>query len=173
MNVEIPPGRARKAALAIVLLAASLAAAGAETIVGRALVIDADTIDVDRTRIRLSGLDAPETGQQCADAAGRLYSCGSRASLALADHLGQRTVTCEGEGRDRYQRVVATCFVDDEDIGHWLVRNGHALDWPRYSQGFYAGDEAEARAAGRGVWQGAFTAPWDYRRQVRDAGPRR
>jgi endonuclease YncB( thermonuclease family) len=45
-----------------------------------------------------------------------------------------------------------------------MVRNGHALDWPEYSGGEYAGEQDVARAGKRGVWQGDFLEPWNARK---------
>lgn len=67
--------------------------------------------------------------------------------------------------------MVATCArADGRDVNGWLVRQGWALDWPRYSRGAYAAAQPEARAAGRGVWAGAFVASWDWRRSELEPG---
>nr|WP_321512664.1 thermonuclease family protein [uncultured Hyphomonas sp.] len=115
-------------------------------IAGTASVIDGDTIEIHGQRIRLSGFDAPERGARCG--AINVYQ---KASLALADMIGMRTVTCISLETDRYGRIVATCSVNGVDLGHELVRNGWARDWPQYSQRAYAQDEVSARAAGRGI----------------------
>ena len=77
--------------------------------------------------------------------------------------LGQKTVACQERDRDRYHRIVAVCSVAGEDIAAWLVRNGWALDWPRYSHGAYAADQSEAANGKRGMWQGEFEKPWEWR----------
>ncbi len=84
-------------------------------------VVDGDTIEIHGQRIRFHGIDAPESAQTCV-ADGTRWPCGAKATEALADKIGQRQVTCEQRDTDRYGRTVATCSVDDTDLGDWLVR---------------------------------------------------
>ena len=73
-------------------------------------------------------------------------------------------VRCRVSNRDRYGRFLGTCYAaDGENLNGWLVRNGHALAYRRYSLR-YAGDEVRARNAGVGMHAGAFVKPWDWRR---------
>lgn len=146
------------ATLAILLLTATPALA----IQGQATVIDGDTIEIHGERVRLDGIDAPESWQLCY--APVAYRCGQEAAFALADYIGRRTVSCVHASTDRYGRVVARCSVAGQDIAGWLVANGHALDWPRYSKGRYAGIQEKARQARRGIWRGRFQLPWERRR---------
>lgn len=131
---------------------------------GRASVIDGDTLEIQGERIRLYGIDAPESAQTCLDANGRTYRCGQRAAFALSDKVGARPVLCEPTGKDRYGRIVARCSLAGEDLQAWMVRNGHALAFLRYSKA-YRTHEAEAKASGVGMWTGSFEAPWDWRRR--------
>lgn len=135
-------------------------------ITGRASVVDGDTIDIRGERIRLDGIDAPESWQRCDDARGRSYPCGRAAAAALDAFLAAaRPTRCEYVQRDRYGRFVATCFrADGADVNRWLVRQGHALDWPRYSRGKYADAQRQAQRARTGMWQGKFVEPWEARR---------
>ena len=103
----------------------------ADPIVGQASVIDGDTLSVRGTRIRLHGIDAPESAQLCKDAAGIDYRCGQAAALALADQISKRLVTCEPRDTDRYGRVVSVCRADDEDLNAWMVRQGYAIAYRR------------------------------------------
>jgi endonuclease YncB( thermonuclease family) len=135
--------------------------AGAADLTGRASVIDGDTIEIHGQRIRLFGIDAPESRQTC-EAAGQTYRCGQQAALALADHVGQRTVACEQRDIDRYGRIVAVCRVDGEDIGAWMVSQGWALAYSRYSRDYFD-EELAARANRRGMWRGSFMRPWLWR----------
>jgi endonuclease YncB( thermonuclease family) len=71
---------------------------------------------------------------------------------------------------DQYGRTVATCSVGDADLGEWLVHNGLALDWPRFSKGRYEADQRDAERAGRGIWSGSYVEPWLYRACIRSQG---
>jgi endonuclease YncB( thermonuclease family) len=152
------------APLLVVAGVSGFAAAAHADLIGVASVIDADTIEIHGQRIRLHGIDAPEGGQVCLDAAGQKWRCGQRAALALQDLIGRRTVTCDERDVDRYGRIVGRCLVDDLDINEWLVARGLALAYRRYS-GDYVAAEDEARAAGRGMWAGSFELPWEWRRR--------
>jgi len=134
------------------------------SISGRASVIDGDTIEIHGERVRLWGIDAPEGGQRCSQG-GQPWRCGTDAANALDSFLADRPVTCTALDRDRYRRIVAICKVSGEDLGAWLVRNGWALDYARYSGGSYSTQQNRAEADQRGIWQGEFEAPWDWRRR--------
>lgn len=156
--------------LLIALFALALAtAAHAQTITGRASVVDGDTIEIAGERIRFNGIDAPESGQRCQDKAGREYRCGRASADALDAFLAQsRPTSCRFVERDRYGRFVGDCRrADGKSVAAWMVRSGHALDWPRYSRGAYAADQAEARRNRAGMWQGRFVEPWEWRKGAR------
>jgi endonuclease YncB( thermonuclease family) len=142
----------------------------ADPITGQASIIDGDTLEIHGQRIRLSGIDAPESSQLCRGDDSLQYQCGAKAANQLDEHIGGRPVSCEGVGQDQYRRVVAVCSIDGVDLGEWLVRAGLAFDWPRYSKGKYAAAQKEAERAGRGVWAGSFVVPWAYRGCIRDGG---
>jgi endonuclease YncB( thermonuclease family) len=61
------------------------------------------------------------------------------------------------ELNDVYRRTLAVCRIGDEDLNAWMVREGFALAFVKYSEA-YANEEAEARKAQRGLWSGAFIA---------------
>ena len=158
--------------IALYLFFVSFTAQAAETsITGRASVIDGDTIEIHGTRIRLQGVDAPESAQTCTTPEGRPWPCGQRAALALADHLGQSTVHCVPSTKDRYGRTIATCDLDGEDLGHWLVSNGLAVAYRHYSEAYVPQEEA-AKKDKLGIWNGTFTMPWDYRHQKKTGSSR-
>ncbi|WP_018459715.1 thermonuclease family protein [Bradyrhizobium sp. WSM4349] len=146
----------------------------ADDIVGQASVIDGDTIEIHGQRIRLWGIDAPESTQLCRNDDSNLYQCGRTAATALAGLFWaiKRPVTCSPVDRDQYGRTVATCSLGTPgpDIGHWLVANGHALDWPKYSKGKYEDAQRGAEKASRGMWAGSFVEPWRYRACVKAGG---
>ncbi len=134
-------------------------------LVGTANVIDGDTIEIHGKRIRLHGIDAPESNQTC-EADGKPYRCGQQAALALADKIGRKTVTCEPRGKDRYGRVVAVCSLNGRDLQAWLVAEGWALAYRRYSMD-YVDEEEAAKEAKRGIWRGRFVKPWEWRQGKR------
>ncbi|WP_315720139.1 MULTISPECIES: thermonuclease family protein [unclassified Bradyrhizobium] len=146
----------------------------ADEIVGRATVVDGDTIEIHGERIRLWGIDAPESDQLCRNSDSDLYPCGrqSAASLAAILYAIPRPVTCTPKEKDQYGRTVAVCLlgVPGPDLGQWLVSKGLALDWPKYSQGQYAEQQRAAEKAERGMWAGSFVEPWRYRECVRAGG---
>ncbi len=135
---------------------------GGHDIVGVARVVDGDTIDVAGERIRLEGIDAPETGQSCQTAGGQAWPCGKVASEKLRTLIGKSTVSCSERGRDRYDRVLAYCSAGDVALNEAMVASGYAWAFVKYSRAFVS-VEAAARDARIGVWQGSAQAPWDYR----------
>jgi endonuclease YncB( thermonuclease family) len=136
-----------------------LSLALAQSLVGRASVVDGDTLEIQGVRIRLWGIDAVESSQTCLDASGKPWPCGRRAAFALADFLGQRTVQCRFRGTDRYGRMVAVCHVGNVEINRWLVEQGWALAYVEYGGSVYLEAQRQAQAARRGVWQGASSPP--------------
>ncbi len=149
-------------ALALLFLPPPLAWAD---ITGQPRVIDGDTIEVAGQRIRLHGIDAPESRQLCRRDAER-WRCGTDATSALKAFLGSRPVSCEELDRDRYRRIVAKCAVGEADIGEWMVSQGWAVAYYFYSYE-YSRTEQRARSARRGIWAGDFEKPWEWRKQQR------
>ncbi len=145
------------AALLVVLLSPS----GAKAISGQATVLDGDTLLIAGERIRIEGIDAPESKQHCGDG----WPCGREATAAMENLAGGKFMRCEGETRDFYGRLIAVCYAGSVDVGGELVRQGLALAYRRYSTA-YVDHEDEARQHGRGMWSGTFVAPWDWRRGV-------
>jgi endonuclease YncB( thermonuclease family) len=134
----------------------------AADISGSAVVIDGDTIDVAGERIRLHGIDAPERRQVCT-VGGTDWSCGESARLALVHEARGRKVTCKGQERDRYGRLIAVCSAGGVDLNAMMVREGLALAYRRYSKD-YVGVEESARRAHKGLWRSSFVEPWKWRR---------
>ena len=150
----------------------AVSAHGAENVqplMGRASVIDGDTIEVAGEHIRINGIDAPESSQLCQDDQGQSYRCGAMSTRALDRLLAQsRPLRCEFVERDQYGRFVGNCFrADGVNVAAALVRAGMALDWPRYSGGAYANEQSAAVAAKAGIWRGEFQAPWEWRAEQR------
>lgn len=144
-------------------------ALAAESLIGHASVIDGDTIVIHGERIRFNGIDAPESNQLCQVPDGTPWRCGQKSALALDSWLSEsRPTRCEFVERDRYGRFVGECFrADGEDVQAWMVLNGWALDWPRYSNGAYASAQNRAEKSSSGIWRGSFIVPWDWRRGKR------
>ena len=142
-----------RTALAPALLALSLALPAAAEL----RVVDGDTLILDGTVIRLEGIDAPEADQTCNG-----WACGKAATEELVEITKGRDISCEGHGRDDFDRLIATCRAGGVDIGESLVDKGLALAFRRYSDS-YVEVEGRARAARAGVWSGRFEAPWDFR----------
>ena len=135
----------------------------AEFFSGVARVIDGDTIHVGDIRVRLEGIDAPESNQLCKNASGQDWSCGVAATHAMHALAHAREVVCRNHGLDKYGRTLGTCFVEGRNINMELVKQGLAWAYVKYSVA-YTTEEADARRLKLGVWQGEATAPWDYRK---------
>ena len=142
------------------------AAAEAETLTGKPYVTDGDTVKISGERIRLEGIDAPEKNQRCKNDSGKNYDCGLVSTAALRTKIGRNSVRCEGTTRDRYGRFLGICYLNELDLNGWLVRNGYALAYTRYSRR-YASAERDARENDRGLWTGEFVAPWKWRKGER------
>ena len=139
-------------------------------LIGQASVIDGDTLEIHGTRIRLWGVDAPESSQLCRGDDSLQYRCGAKAANDLDAFIAGRPVNCLPISLDRYGRTVATCSVGRADLGDWLVRNGLALDWPQYSKRKYDDAQGDAEQAGRGMWAGTYVEPWLFGVCVRASG---
>jgi len=150
----------------IILSAAAISghARGDASLSGVATVIDGDTIEIHGQRIRLYGIDAPESRQECTQPDGTTWRCGQQAALALSDRIGRATVRCDPRDRDRYGRIIAICFKGTENLNRWMVVNGWAMAYRKYSLD-YAADEERAKRARLGIWSGTFEIPWDWRPQ--------
>jgi endonuclease YncB( thermonuclease family) len=145
---------------AILLLLPAIAQAADVT--GVAKVREGDTVVIGNSRIRLAAIDAPSVDQLCLNNSGERWTCGVAARDELIKHADNKTWTCHVGAADRRGRLLGRCEVDGEDIQKWIVTNGWALSYVRFSHEYDA-DEKAAREAKAGMWQGAFIAPWDWR----------
>lgn len=132
----------------------------ARTLTGAVQVIDGDSLRLNGEELRLEGIDAPEYRQSCTDKAGRSVDCGRNARRALQALVERGLVTCDIGKIDRYGRGLARCRQGETDINAVLVQQGHAVAY-----GGYRSEEAEAKAAGRGLWALTFERPETWRRQ--------
>ena len=152
-----------KLVAALLLLVPSVAVAD---ITGKPRVIDGDTIEIAGERIRLHGIDAPESKQTCIDGDGKKWRCGQDATFALANLIGNHWITCKGDERDRYGRLIAVCYAGPYDLNAMIVQRGWALAYRRYSMD-YVDEEADAKVHKEGLWRGEFVPPWEWRRGKR------
>ncbi|KAA9009929.1 thermonuclease family protein [Histidinibacterium aquaticum] len=152
--------------LALVLASGSATA----QIAGPARVVDGDTLEVGGTTVRLHGIDAPEIDQTCGSASGADWACGRWVASRLGERIGDGAVSCRQLDTDRYGRAVARCATGERDLGAWLVGNGLAFAYRRYSMDY---DLAEKRAAvaALGLWGYEVTSPAAFRRAGESEGP--
>ena len=139
-------------------------------IVGKARVIDGDTITINNAKIRFSGIDAPEKNyygqtQFCKGPKG-VWACGKKASTKLKQLINGQEVQCTDEGKDRYGRTLSICYANGVDLQAEMVRSGMAVAYLRYSNR-YESEMVEAMIAQVGIWAGPFLEPEDWRRQNR------
>ena len=128
-------------------------------------VSDGDSLRSGNLRIRLFGIDAPELKQQCADQNGVLWGCGVAAQRQLNGLIDtNKDLQCSLRDVDRYGRLIMQCFNGATDIGAAMVRSGHALAYRHFSD-LYIAEEEQAKTALKGIWRGAFSPPWEWRRQ--------
>jgi len=138
---------------------------------GKATVIDGDTIIIDNTKIRFSGIDAPESyyygmTQYCERPNGKIWACGKKATAALKKLIGKHEVECTDEGEDKYGRTLSICYANGVDLQSEMVRTGMAVAYIRYSTR-YEEEMIEAMINRTGIWSGDFLDPEDWRRQNR------
>jgi endonuclease YncB( thermonuclease family) len=155
--------RIRVVILAAMTLVGAPAQAGAD-LSGIPRIVDGNTLIIGPTKIRLARIYAPETDQICLNAKSIRWTCGIEARDQLAEHIAGREIICTSTGVDEYRRTLATCSLAGEDLNGWMVEQGWAL--PYFQHSFtYVRAEENARSQQRGLWQGAFIAPWDWRRR--------
>ena len=154
------------------LIFSSQSISSEKTISGKAKVVDGDTIKISKIKIRLFGVDAPEKKQICKKTYmiffifnfQKDYKCGEKSTLALTEKIKNKKVKCIiKEKKDRYKRSIGICYIDNQDINKWLVKNGHALAYKRYSKK-YVIDELYAKENKLGIWGGTFVRPEKWRR---------
>lgn len=127
-------------------------------------VVDGDTIHIGEKKIRFSGIDTPEIKQTCIKDSQIVY-CGVIAQKILMEKISDQQVVCVEENKpDKYQRVLAECFVNNESLSKYMVRNGYAFAFRDYSTKFVQ-DEEYAKKNNLGLWKMRFEYPWNYRKK--------
>ncbi|WP_288901658.1 thermonuclease family protein [uncultured Sneathiella sp.] len=130
---------------------------------GAVTVTDGDTIRLGNTKIRLHGIDAPESRQNCYSASETLYPCGSKSTAYLRRLVGSKQVYCDGQSKDRYGRLIAVCYAGDKNLNAEMVRSGWATAYSYYSKS-YVIHELIARILNLGIWEGQFMEPYKWRK---------
>ena len=125
-------------------------------------IIDGDTIHLNGEKIRFSGIDTPELNQKCFKN-NEVINCGLKAKELLIKVIGDNKVRCIKEGKDQYKRVLAECFVNEISLSSFMVKNGYAFAYRKYSKKFI-NDENFARTNNIGIWSMKFDYPWDFRK---------
>jgi endonuclease YncB( thermonuclease family) len=126
-------------------------------------IIDGDSLVLNGTRIRLEGIDAPEQKQKCKNN-NETIDCGEYVTQKLKEWLVGKSIGCENLGIDRYKRVLARCFANEENINGWLVKNGLAFAYIKYSKE-YLKDETNAKHRKLGLWNMELVKPWEWRKK--------
>ncbi len=135
-------------------------------------IIDGDSLEINNNKIRLIGIDAPEMKQICKKPYlnisflnfQRNYECGLMVTNELKKFINNRTIKCISESKDRYNRYLSICYLKNKDINSWLVKNGYAIAYRRYSIK-YVLEEQHAEKNKLGVWQGTFQNPEEWRKK--------
>ena len=135
----------------------------AKTIIGKPKIIDGDTIHIDKNKIRLHAIDAPETKQKCLIDS-KEWFCGKQATIELKKLINDRIVKCITNDIDIYNRFVAICLIDTIDLNQWMVKNGWAVAY-RYYSSDYIIEEKFARDNNLGIWKSKFLKPHIFRQQ--------
>ena len=133
----------------------------ANTIKGKAKIIDGDTIHIGMNKIRLHGIDAPEINQS------RIYNdeewqCGKESRLSLKELINNQIVVCESKSVDKYKRFIAICFANRMNLNKMMVKQGWAIAYKYYSLD-YVNEENIARSKKIGIWKGIFEEPYKFR----------
>jgi micrococcal nuclease len=155
--------------LCLLLFATMHLSSNAEPVVmdGRIIrVVDGDTVALqeehgDIHKIRLAGIDAPESRQPFGQQAADLLR-----GLVLGEHV--RTLSYKN---DRYGRTIATIFLHDQDINLAIIDAGFAWHYKKYASEqprsealAYARSELKARQKKLALWSDeAPIAPWEWR----------
>jgi endonuclease YncB( thermonuclease family) len=129
-------------------------------------VIDGDTIHIGKLKYRFFGIDAPEIKQIC-EKDNTKIQCGVIAKSALKNKIADKIPECVVKDKDRYQRLVAECFIGKESLSRFMVREGYAVAYSQYSKDFIE-DEKYAKENKLGIWSMNFQIPSEYRKSLRN-----
>ena len=158
--------------LLVLSLSSTISTSSEKNVSGKAKVVDGDTIKINKKKIRLFGIDAPEKDQVCKKIYmsfiifnfQKKYKCGEQSILALLKKIKDKKIKCVlKKEKDKYKRDIGICYLNKQDINKWLVKNGHAIAYKKYSKK-YVLDEKYAQENKLGIWGGTFIKPEKWRR---------
>ena len=129
-------------------------------------VIDGDTIHIGKLKYRFFGIDAPEIKQIC-EKDNTKIQCGVIAKSVLKNKIADKIPECIVKDKDRYQRLVAECFIGKDSLSRFMVREGYAVAYTQYSKDFIE-DEKYAKENKLGIWSMNFQMPSEYRKSLRN-----
>ena len=119
---------------------------------GKARIIDGDTIEINKEKIRFGGIDSPERKE-----IGYKFS-----KQKLKEKISKNIVTCVREkNKDIWGRTIAECFIDGKSISSFMVKNGYACDYVKYSKKKYAKEQVYAKSKKLGIWKMKFNPSWE------------
>ena len=148
--------------LFFILISLSTVSSG-KTIFGKAKVIDGDTIHINKNKIRLHAIDAPEANQTCKRNS-KIWNCGVESTKFLKELIDNNKIECITKGKDRYNRFIGICYKDNLDLNSAMVLNGWAIAYRYYSKD-YIEEEEEAKRDKKGIWIGDFEEPYLFRKK--------
>ena len=133
-------------------------------------VIDGDSIEIKKEKIRLFGIDAPEMKQICHDKNNKPYACGHLSKTYLEKYIKNRSgkkIYCYYSERDKYNRIIGECFIgtiSKININKMMVGNGRAVAYLKYSEK-YLDAQNIAKNKKYGIWKGTFDLPEEWRKK--------
>ncbi len=139
---------------------------------GKPVITDGDTVKINNKKIRFSGIDAPESyffgkKQICILDKVDIF-CGILSKDKLVEKIGNQSIDCKIEkNKDQFNRLLGECFLDNESLSVYMVKNGYAFDYPKYSKGKFSAYEKYAKNLSLGLWQMKFEYPWIWRKKNR------
>lgn len=138
------------------------------SILGKAHILDGDTIKINGRKIRLINIDSAESSQKCYNINNSSYFCGKDATKFLVNLIADKEVECRYDKLDIYNRILGTCYLNKTDINLSMIRNGHAIIYSyKRAPEKYIAAESYAKENNLGLWQGSYEIPKDYRKRMR------
>lgn len=137
-------------------------------------IVDGDTLHIKNYKIRFESIDAPEIKQKCKKDYFKIsyiigftlkknYSCGIISKKNLEKKVKNSEIKCILSSKDKYKRYLGTCYKGSLNLNKWMVRNGFAVAYKRYSKQ-YLNDENFAKVNKLGMWKGTFLRPEKWRK---------